>query len=262
MKKFLLLTFSLMWIMNINALEKVTFSGGVEPFDEGIVYMGPENACFIIGENFVNAGYDYGDGDPTTIKILNNNFEVIYSFNIPASLYDGGHLYYLRYEDEYYVYVTQYLFNDDDLYEFLIHDSEGNYNIYNQDGDFLGICPGYILRVVNGYTFIEGLDFDFYYVNKGNTSSLDLVKSDTKSMNFYPNPSEYGDTITVTLPEFAGEASLLVYDMKGTILYQHYDLNGKQNITIPAYRLSQGVNPAVMMDANGNIIATGKVIRK
>lgn len=265
MKKLLLISLFITAFLGVKAASQVTFSGGdkLKVEKTGIVAVCDKNICLVKTND---------DETPTHFDLFDGNLNIVYSFDIPASIYgDDEYLGQLNIAGDYIyassecpsgVFLTQYLFNDDDLYEFLIEDEE--YKIYNEKGEFLGKLPegfwGDVL-VIQGNYFFPGEE-DYYIVNK-NESSVKSINQSSTSLAFSPNPVNYNDSITVTLPEGLEDESILyIYDLQGKLLYRNSQINGKKSISIPAYQLAEGVNPVTIMDKNCNIIATGKAIRK
>lgn len=182
-------------------------------------------------------------------------------------------------DDIYDAYASQHFFNDDDLYEVVVRmpDSNGSwriYRVYNENGECLGDLPCDPPRYFidpNGTCYISsrdedenGNDYISLYLPKTASSNVNDIKADNVgNLTITPTPAERNEQVFVTLPEVAAAGlSVRIFDVNGTLLLKHECQPGEKTIAIPAYRLASGVNPIVVMDADGYIIGTGKAVRK
>ena len=211
------------------------------------------------------------------IILLNENVEKVYSFSVKAPedhdycstfnfANDGG-----SYIND--IIVTQYLFNDDDLYEIVFRGSDDSRWIYNEKGEFLGEIPPHVNKLYehNGKIYLyaeydEGTNGEtisaLYEVNKANNAVM-TVSADKTRLTASPNPVKYEETVTITLPiEISSDKLVKVFNTDGVLLITKECPKGENKISIPAYRLANGVNPIVVMDAEGKILSTGKIIRE
>lgn len=218
-------------------------------------------------------------GNPYVYEIIlfNKYIEKVYSFSVKAPedhdycctfnfANDGG-----SYIND--IIVTQYLFNDDDLYEIVFRGSDDSRWIYNEKGEFLGEIPPNVNKLYehDGTIYLyaeydEGTDGKtisaLYEVNKDNNAVM-TVSADETRLTAAPNPVKPSDTVTITLPmEISSDMLVNVFNTDGVLLIKKECSKGENKISIPAYRLSSGVNPVVVIDADGNIISTGKIIRE
>ena len=142
-------------------------------------YFSQENAVFAT----IN-----GNENSATINVLNSNFETVHSFQISASMVGAGYIDYLDVTGAepakaYGVLVTQYLFNNDDLFEFIVWKENNNqYYVYNENGEFLGSCPGREIVIIRDNPYVQITDlndssnFTLYTIEKegtnGNTGNI------------------------------------------------------------------------------------------
>lgn len=259
------------------AADQVTFTR--HAYDDGDylfrTYMAPSNvplATMIRPDDSGNPGvYEF--------ILLSELVEPLYTFSVKApENYDycsrlefidnGG-----KYLDE--ILVTQHLFNDDDLYEVIFRGEDEydrkHYVIYNEKGEYLGECPSlYIYNGENGpYLYKEYEDGSkgqnisaLYSINKGGASVAKL-KVESAKFQVMPNPVKEDEVVTLVLPnEITADMTIKVFSLNGSLLIQKECKQGEKEIAIPAYRLATGVNPVVAMDAEGNVICSGKIIRE
>ncbi|MDE7462334.1 MAG: hypothetical protein K2M88_04145 [Muribaculaceae bacterium] len=218
-----------------------------------------------------------GEGTHYEFILLSNQLTPVHKFsiNVPSTDYYITRLEFAGQGTTYIqeFLVTQHLFNDDDLYEVVFYNSNGDWNIiFNEKGKVLGQFPGDASRL---YQNSEGEVFLYaehdgynspvsalYSINKSSTSVASL-KSEGAKMSAYPNPVGNDEMLTLTLPEAAVAAvTVSVFNTNGVLLIKNECKAGETEIAIPAYRLSEGVNPVVAVDAEGNILATGKVVKE
>ncbi len=218
-------------------------------------------------------------GNPYVYEIilLSENVEKVYSFSVKAPE-DHDYCYPLKFigqggqyiED---ILVTQHLFNDDDLYEVVFRGDDDSRWIYNEKGEFLGEIPAPAKQLYehNGKMFFyaeydEGTDHRtvgaLYAINKGNNAVM-TIAADESRLTANPNPVKSDETVTLTLPvDVSSNMIVKVFSTHGVLLIKQECTKGENKISIPAYRLASGVNPVVVMDNDGNILSTGKIIRE
>ena len=218
-------------------------------------------------------------GNPYVYEIilLNENVEKVYSFTIRTPE-DHDYCDYLQMVNSggmyiEYILVSQHLFNDDDLYEVVLKGDDGSRWIYNEKGEFLGEIPSEARRLYehNGkmYFYAEydkGTDGHtvgaLYEINKGDNAVMTVAAENSRLMAS-PNPVKADENLIITLPtELSSTTMVKVFSTEGVLLINKECQQGENKITIPAYRLANGVNPVVVIDTEGNIICTGKVIRE
>lgn len=219
-------------------------------------------------------------GNPYVFEIilLNENVEKVYSFSIRIPE-DHDYCYPLNFVDKGGSYisdilVTQHLFNDDDLYEVVLRGREDESRwIYNEKGEFLGEIPSEASRLYeyNGkmYFYAEydkGTDGHtvgaLYEINKGGNAVMTVAAENSK-LTASPNPVKLDENVIITLPtELSSSTMVKVFSTDGVLLINKECTKGENKISIPAYRLASGINPVVVMDAEGNILSTGKIIRE
>lgn len=219
-------------------------------------------------------------GNPYVYEIilLNENVEKVYSFSIKAPEdhdyleqleiigEDGG-----NYIND--ILVTQYLFNDDDLYEVVLTGDDDSRWIYNEKGEFLGEIPmpAHRLYKHNDKMYFyaeydEGTDGRtvgaLYEINKGGNAVM-TISAENSRLTANPNPVKADENVIITLPTGLSSSTMVkVFSTDGVLLINKECTKGENRISLPAYRLANGVNPVVVMDAEGNIISTGKIIRE
>lgn len=219
------------------------------------------------------------NGKPLTYEIilLSENVEKMYSFSVKAPeshdycqplrfVGDGS-----DYIEE--ILVTQYLFNDDDLYEIVFKGEDGSRWIYNEKGEFIGEIPEAANRL---YKHNEQIYFyaeydegsrgqsvgALYSINKESNAVMTLA-SDESHLSASPNPAKSDEIVTITLPiEVSSDLMVKVFNTEGILLIKQDCAKGDNKIAIPAYRLATGINPVVVIDSEGNILCTGKIIRE
>lgn len=270
MKRFkLFLALAAMATCSVQAAESVEFTR--LSFDEGAqlgsTYLAEAPFAVLNGEDF------YFDNPQCTVYILSQELTVVHSFTI--NLKENAVIKYLEWiNDGSYlsqVRASQHLFNNDDLYEVVVRE-DGTYKIYNELGEYLGDCPSYSLTEINGTPYlyddeyyVSGTDYTsscLYAINKAG-SNVRMFKNETSNLNIFPNPAENDATVTVNAGDFGVEGNTLsVFDVKGTLLFKHVFENGENMVSIPSYKLSVGVNPVVVINSNGDIVATGKAVKK
>lgn len=218
-------------------------------------------------------------GNPYTweIILLSEAVEPVYSFSVKApedhdycealSLVGEGGLYIEE------IPVTQHLFNDDDLYEIVFsnRDGDGSRWIFNEKGEYLGEIP----KKAGGKIYQHGEEFYFlaeyddgtkhntvgalYAINKAE-NSVTTIAAEQSKLTVTPNPVKYGQNVILTLPaELPNDTEIMIFNTNGTLLMRKNCKKGAAEVVIPAYRLATGVNPVVIIDLEGNILATGKI---
>ncbi len=218
-------------------------------------------------------------GNPFTYEIilLSENLEKMYSFSVKAPethdycyplTFVGAGGYYI--ED---ILVTQYLFNDDDLYEIVFRGDDGSRWIYNEKGEFLGEIPTPAKRLYehngNMYFYAEydegshGQSVGALYSIDKESNAVMTVAAEASRLAASPNPVKSEEIVTLTLPlEGTSNMMVKVFSTDGVLLIKQECKKGENKISIPAYRLATGINPIVVIDSEGNIISTGKVIKE
>lgn len=265
------------------AADKVEFTR-FEYNEGGYIYStlcAPEEVPFAT----VKRGTGNTPGGDATFVLLSPDVQPVYSFTIkmPENMtgYAGSGAMYLVGRNTNYIQnilVTQHLFNDDDLYEVVISVNgvaagpdieDEEFWIYNEKGEYLGICPYDKLFQADGkyYIYSEydheiGDDYvSALYLPKKGGASVKEVGSPASTLKTTPNPVKYGDNVTVTIPEQAA-GFVRVIGVDGTLLFSKSVEGNETEIVIPSYRLNAGVNPVVFVDADGNVLASGKIVRE
>lgn len=211
------------------------------------------------------------------IILLNENVEKVYSFSVKVPE-DHDYIRTLNFANDGGSYindilVTQYLFNDDELYEIVLEGEDGTRWIYNEKGEFLGEIPYNVRKLYehNGKIYLYA-EYDegtygqtisaLYEVNKDNNAVM-TIAAESSRLTASPNPVKADENVILTLPTKLSSSTMVkVFSTDGVLLINKECQQGENRISIPAYRLASGVNPVVVMDAEGNIICTGKVIRE
>lgn len=225
------------------------------------------------------------DKDMNTVRtftINNYSYHGSDDYDYPSFLedaYTGSEIY----ANEYL--VTQHLFNKDDLCEVIFGcveeyfdeesgqmETRGIQKVYNEKGEFVGSLPyngGAYYRLFRNsgitYLYDEYADEDgsiMWSINKEG-SEVKAVSGDSAKLGISPNPAPYESTVTVTLPAGTQTANaIIIFDTEGRKL--HYSTIGANanSIGVPAYKLATGINLVNILGTDGEIIATGKIIRE
>lgn len=281
MKKFILsVALCLITSISSQATDKVTFTRLA--YDEGTYLY----RTFATTPETPYATMIWPDEDgenPFTweIILLSEDVKPVYSFKVNAPE-DHNYCRYLGFTDSHgnyidYILVTQHLFNDDDLYEIVFRGRVGDYDysswIYNENGEFLGEIPEKARDLYqHGDQLYFYAEYDegsnnntvgaLYAINKA-VNSVTTVAADKSQLAVTPNPADYGQNVTLTLPEqLTTDTEIRVFSTDGALLMRKDCKKGEEQVMIPAYRLGAGVNPVVVIDPEGNILATGKIIRE
>lgn len=187
-----------------------------------------------------------------------------------ATTYSG-----LSSDNEYWseILVTQHLFNDDDLYEVVLsyydyNEEEKHLAVYNEKGEYLGEVPSRKLYCGEKETFIgagedsAGGFTALYSINKRGNGVSELISA-TPRLRVNPNPTKDEETVTVMLPEASiSDITIQIFSLGGSLLVSKECKERDTTVEIPAYRLSTGVNLVVAVDAEGNVVYTGKIIKE
>lgn len=225
-----------------------------------------------------------GDSEVWKYVILSENVETLHQFSLTMpspfeyrSLFiasdeltgEGGSSMYIN-----EIIATQYLFNDDDLYEVIFYDPATSKTIiYNEKGERIGEMPeahGLYLRNGKAYLYAqydengpEGRYLSaLYSINKPD-SSVATMKSAPAELHASPNPVKEDEMVTLVLPEnISSDMTVEVYSLTGSLLLRRECKKGESTIQIPAYRLSNGMNPVVVVDSDGNVLCSGKVVKE
>ncbi|MBD5357024.1 MAG: hypothetical protein HDR88_08495 [Bacteroides sp.] len=274
MKNLFLLAFAVSSVLSVSAADQVTFTR--HAYDEGDylfrTFMAPAAplATMIRPEEDEKPIY--------TFILLSADVEPIYTFSVeaPKDYPYYGRLSCVGENDDYIeeILVTQHLFNDDDLYEVIFrYDWDEPFVIYNEKGEWLGEIPAQANKLYQlGDDIFLYAQYEngvneqnisaLYTINKGG-NSVAMMKNDTAKLTAYPNPVKEDEELTLTLPTPAtADMTISVFSTNGSLLIKKDCKQGETEIKIPAYRLSAGVNPVVAVDADGNIISTGKIVRE
>lgn len=234
------------------------------------------------------------------VTIYSNDFTPIKSFNMIMGMehglgfidYDNDHHLNENLFIGEYPCLTQTLFNEDEKYEYLSFprartDKWGDYNIpvcnsfnvMSEDGSILQSVTfpdGYELsELVHAqiiklneeyYILIADYNkevFHVYKINRKDTTAVEQVCAPIK-VGAFPNLANRNQMITIQL--FGGNAgssqtNLQVVDMQGKVLNQQTIPAGQTTTTIPAHRLSNGMN-LIKITQGSKTIGTEKVIVK
>lgn len=234
------------------------------------------------------------------VTIYSNDFIPIKSFNMIMGMenglgfidYDSDHHLNENLFIGEYPCLTQTLFNEDDKYEYLSFpsartDKWGDYNIpvcnsfnvMSEDGSILQSVTfpdGYELsELVHAqiiklneeyYILIADYNkevFHVYKINRKDTTAVEQVCAPIK-VGTFPNLANRNQMITIQLSgDNAGssQTNLQVVDMQGKVLNQQTIPAGQTSTTIPAHRLSNGMN-LIKITQGSKTIGTEKVIVK
>lgn len=234
------------------------------------------------------------------VTIYSNDFTPIKSFNMIMGMenglgfidYDSDHHLNENLFIGEYPCLTQTLFNEDEKYEYLSFpsartDKLGDYNIpvcnsfnvMSEDGSILQSVTfpdGYELsELVHAqiiklneeyYILIADYNkevFHVYKINRKDTTAVEQVCAPIK-IGTFPNLANRNQMITIQLSgENAGNnpTNLQVVDMQGKVLNQQAIPAGQTSTTIPAHRLSNGMN-LIKITQGSKTIGTEKVIIK
>ena len=204
-------------------------------------------------------------GNGNSVHLLNSKLQEVYSFEIPST-YKIDWLECADYDTDPAggIFVTQHVFNDDDLYEVVVHGPSGLL-IMNENGEILGECPSdsYIIR--NGNFYLSSYEGSPIWMinNKEYSNNIDITTNlDTpEQLTVYPVPANNDETIIISLPDKLSEKTTLsIYTLNGTLLFKKDCEIGESLLKIPAYRLNKGINSIIVVDQDQNIIATGKAV--
>ena len=168
------------------------------------------------------------------------------------------------------IWASQHLFNDDDKWEYVTFTQDMEtavvtYHVYNEDGVELGIIPSNTLMTVGDKNYIyetarkdDGTtEYTLYAIEKANDSALSIRK--LNGVNVFPNPVAPGETIRFEMPD-GNIAGMEIYDGAGVQKLRRTDVDSEAT-TVPANKLSHGVNAYRITDKNGQTF-TGKIIVK
>ncbi|MDO5396118.1 MAG: T9SS type A sorting domain-containing protein [Bacteroidales bacterium] len=166
--------------------------------------------------------------------------------------------------------ASQNVVNSDDKWEYVTHtrDTETavvTYHVYNEDGVELGIIPSTTLMTVGDKNYIyetakkdDGTtEYTLYAIEKANDSALSIRK--VNGVNVFPNPVAPGETIRFEMPD-GSIAGMEIYDGAGVQKLRRTDVDSEA-ATVPANKLSRGVNAYRITDENGQTF-TCKIIVK
>lgn len=253
----------LMPAATIKGADKLTFTQfyfGLDEYNEDL----PLQQVYAVPENIKFAYFDISN----EVHLLDKEFNEVYSFKVPTQYkiewldnanYDtnssGG------------VLVTQHIFNNDDLYEIIVKDDTGTFYIMNEKGEILAQSPiNYPSYIISGGYFYLCSEYranPIYLIN-GNLveASIELLNENVSDLEISPNPVDADSIVNVQLPEFDVEnVSVLVMTADGKTVYTQSNVSSSE-IKIPAANLNKGVNPVVVLKGNGEIIGTGKILKK
>lgn len=169
--------------------------------------------------------------------------------------------------------ATQYFFNDDDLYEVVVKDSQNDvYRIYNENGEDLGECPATSLFMAESgivYLYDEyyedpstGLTCSALYEVAGSSNNVQFNEISPVGLSVSPNPVGADGTAYVHLPEDVEAGCVVsVMSIDGRLIFSKTVSDPNARIVIPGYMLGEGINPVVVTDSNGNVVAAGKILK-
>lgn len=157
--------------------------------------------------------------------------------------------------------ATQRLFNNDDLYEFVIQNQDLTFSVVNENGENLGSIPATNLMTIGNQNYIYKYDdessvYTFYAIAPASGSLINVSKA--KELRVFPNPANPGETIRFQM-EDGTIADVDLYNAAG--VRELRATGGEGTVELPADRLSPGVHPYNVTDAEGTV-RTGKLIVK
>lgn len=224
-----------------------------------------------------NAAFAFFTAD-NAISILSSNLEVIHSFsiNLPQDAYiDTLEEYYYDTRDNGEILVTQHIFNNDDFYEVVVveyeqvgpdpWDTVGKYYVYNEKGEKLFEIPETQFLLKDGNLYFLGSEYRekmIYLFGAVSDTNVRNIKSDVKNLSMTPNPVHADETIYLNLPEDIEAGCMIsVLSIDGRILFSKTITDRNAQIIIPGYMVMEGINPVVVTDANGDVVAAGKILK-
>ena len=157
--------------------------------------------------------------------------------------------------------ATQRLFNNDDLYEFVIQNQDMTFSVVNENGEVLGSIPATNLMTIGNQNYIYKYDdessvYTFYAIAPASGSLINLSKA--TQLHVFPNPANCGETIHFRL-EDGTISNLDLYNSAG--VRELRATGGEGSIELPSDRLSPGVHPYNVTDAEGTV-RSGKLLVK
>lgn len=89
------------------------------------------------------------------------------------------------------------------------------------------------------------------------------LKATATDLKVIPNPVNDDEIVSVVLPEDVSLDNMVlqVFGLNGSLLLRKEFKDGERNVEVPANRLAVGVNPVVVLDAEGNVVCTGKILK-
>ena len=260
MKKFILtILVCFGWLIS-QAVDSVTFKE-IE-YIGGQMYYG--NPPTIIASD-PNISFAFISESGRNVKFYSPTFEELRS--ITLDLPDGYSInYVIQNEIHELVVASQYLFNDDDDFEIFVQDNNGDLWVYSESGKQLFKCPTSSFVIRNGvFYFYYGNHGDsgihkLYYVNKiDDTLKVDLLNRDSNKLNIGITK----ELILINIPDNTPSKSIIaIFSIDGKLLFREAIEANVKEVKVSSYKLTEGVNLIVLIDENGEIIGTGKAIKK
>ncbi|MGD2034323.1 MAG: tail fiber domain-containing protein [Bacteroidales bacterium] len=124
--------------------------------------------------------------------------------------------------------------------------------------DYISVIPILVQAIKEQQTQIEELSQKIQSLES--LTALNEQKSKSDLLRNYPNPFSKETNISLVIPETAEQASILIYDSKGTLVKEIEILDrGKANLTFQAANLDAGVYSYTLI-ADSKVINTNKMI--
>lgn len=275
MKKFVSAICAMFAILSVNAAQPIEF----EVFSTKLTH---KTQCALFSEHPFAA---IDDNNPNKVYIFDGAMNLVKTFTIDPGR--EGEIEEIDRSDKNMsgylteVVATQHFFNDDDLYEVIVRVKENEdewgqlYWVFNENGELLGELPfpyPAFHLADNGVWYLYTSEYNDgdndwgYYafaLPKGRSNVNEVKRDNVDTLAITPNPADVNEQIFITLPENMSQTqSVRIFDISGNLLCKYECNSGEKVISVPAYRLSVGVNPIVVIDEEGNIIGTGKAVRK
>ena len=213
-----------------------------------------------------------------SILIYSADLEVVKTINVsgkpvyPIYKFFSSQEWYTGENDYERVYATQYLFNDDDLFEYICfyENADGSRRgvIYNEKGESLGNCPSIAMVMGDDFAYFLNEDDNFnhvyYTVKHSGNNKVKTLLIEAEELIITPNPSVNGETVTVKLEngEIGYGYQIKIYSMNGTLLYQATNKNNENGFSFSSDKLTTGTNLIMVENDKEGIVGTGKALKK
>ncbi len=164
------------------------------------------------------------------------------------------------------VFITQHLFNDDDLFEFFLY-GENFGAIVNEEGKVLffqqgneGIYMSLIEMGNKNYLSVSNVAYnsDIYLIKKGGSSNLQM--SALSKINTFPNPASEFVNISYDL-QGASAGNLCITDLSGKIVDKLRIQGNENSIQYQTNKLLSGTY-IFTIEVNGKQLSQEKIIVK